>query len=481
MKRMAFIIALAGLVSQGWGEWKVKEIVNFDKPIIAITIGKGRNDDTNRLYCWADNTIEEVTYSDGSWYTTQICSLPSSIRGMALAKARNDDTARLYIIANSSLWEFTFRNGRWERDTMIQYSVPLRGLLAASARGDDTVRLYCGAYESGMREFSWISNRWILSDMVDTSFTLYPVAASIGRNDDTIRLYCAYFMDPGWQRKVFELTYSNGAWRKEIPVDDWLLSFWLIGDGRNDSVVRIYGVRGQLEPEWYEEVEYTYNQGEWKKEVIETYPVELTIGCLGIGDGRNLHKNYLYFAGGYPPGLLEGMWEEDHWEWDLIVPFKESEIYNLKKTKNGYRGLVIGDGRGDDTNRIYCYWPPGKMNKVIELTWETEGVEEKNSPYHKSEAYISVYPTPFAHLIEIRWRISEEEKGHAILKIYNSIGRVVKTFYKAQNQGYGIYKVIWNGRNDKGHLLPNGVYFCEIKIGTKQYIKKIVLHRKEER
>jgi len=115
---MAFIIALAGLVSQGWGGWRVEEILAPPGQVFYtwLTMGIGRNDDTNRIYCMTADTssppsfvtIQELTYSDKGWNITPVCSLPpKGIRGITLADGRNDGITRLYAVIDSSIYEFS--------------------------------------------------------------------------------------------------------------------------------------------------------------------------------------------------------------------------------------------------------------------------------------------------------------------------------------------------------------------------------------
>lgn len=55
--------------------------------------------------------------------------------------------------------------------------------------------------------------------------------------------------------------------------------------------------------------------------------------------------------------------------------------------------------------------------------------------------------------------------------VYSMQATVVATMYKGF-QAPGPYSLTWNGRNDKGKLMPKGDYIGEVRIGNFKYIRK---------
>ncbi|MGB9742883.1 MAG: FlgD immunoglobulin-like domain containing protein [bacterium] len=45
---------------------------------------------------------------------------------------------------------------------------------------------------------------------------------------------------------------------------------------------------------------------------------------------------------------------------------------------------------------------------------------------------------------------------------------------KASAEKPGFYRVIWDGRDDKGNKVPNGIYFYRLSAGEFKAIKKMV-------
>jgi len=89
------------------------------------------------------------------------------------------------------------------------------------------------------------------------------------------------------------------------------------------------------------------------------------------------------------------------------------------------------------------------------------------------------YPNPFKKITEIRYQIADTEgKGQSVrsieLKIYDVSGRLIKTLVN-EPKCSGIYKVIWNGRDENGRVVGSGVYFLKFEAGDYTEIKKAVL------
>lgn len=63
---------------------------------------------------------------------------------------------------------------------------------------------------------------------------------------------------------------------------------------------------------------------------------------------------------------------------------------------------------------------------------------------------------------------------HVRLKIYNTIGQLVKTLVD-EPQAPGCHSRVWNGRDDKGHLVTSGVYFYRLDAGQYSNLKRMIL------
>lgn len=100
------------------------------------------------------------------------------------------------------------------------------------------------------------------------------------------------------------------------------------------------------------------------------------------------------------------------------------------------------------------------------------GIEEKREGV---PTILTISPTPFKKSTVISYRLSTE--GIISLKVYDISGQSVKTLIRAQSQEPETYTLRWNGRDEKGKTLPNGIYFLELKKGRDNQIKKFVIIR----
>lgn len=81
-------------------------------------------------------------------------------------------------------------------------------------------------------------------------------------------------------------------------------------------------------------------------------------------------------------------------------------------------------------------------------------------------------PNPFSGQAEIRFQLPVA--SNVSLKIYNITGQLVNTLVSEVRQA-GYYSAIWNGKNDKGQTMSNGVYFYSLEAGSFKATKKITL------
>lgn len=107
----------------------------------------------------------------------------------------------------------------------------------------------------------------------------------------------------------------------------------------------------------------------------------------------------------------------------------------------------------------------GENCRVFTLT----DVEEINAPQNlipDSYSLFQNYPNPFNLKTEISYQIPEASAVN--LSIYNLLGEEIITLVDKQ-QDAGKYKVLWDGKDKNGTVLPTGVYLYRVQ--TDQYAK----------
>jgi len=83
-------------------------------------------------------------------------------------------------------------------------------------------------------------------------------------------------------------------------------------------------------------------------------------------------------------------------------------------------------------------------------------------------------PNPFSKMTAFRYQLANPCKTS--LKVYNTLGQVVKTVVDRDQQP-GIYNINWDGRDMAGRNVAAGVYFYRLTAGEFEGIKKMVVLR----
>ncbi len=81
-----------------------------------------------------------------------------------------------------------------------------------------------------------------------------------------------------------------------------------------------------------------------------------------------------------------------------------------------------------------------------------------------------IYPNPFNSETMIHYQVSENDVANIELRIYNSLGELVRTLVNEQ-QPAGKYSVIWDGRDDAGNMASSGVYI--VRLMTKNHVSNL--------
>ncbi|MBU1356665.1 MAG: S8 family serine peptidase, partial [Candidatus Edwardsbacteria bacterium] len=104
----------------------------------------------------------------------------------------------------------------------------------------------------------------------------------------------------------------------------------------------------------------------------------------------------------------------------------------------------------------------------------TEDISGSNSKSTAAYSYelMQNYPNPNTGKTAIKYQLAQS--GKVSLKIYNTLGQVVKTLV-SQEQPAGIYNAIWDGRDNTGKAAANGVYFYRLESGSFKATRKMVV------
>ena len=93
----------------------------------------------------------------------------------------------------------------------------------------------------------------------------------------------------------------------------------------------------------------------------------------------------------------------------------------------------------------------------------TLGKVEVTRPLPTTYALGQNYPNPFNPSTTINYQLPDA--GQVSLVVYNMLGQVVRTLVN-EHQEADYYQVRWNGLNDRGQVVPTGVYIYQLRSGS---------------
>ncbi len=114
---------------------------------------------------------------------------------------------------------------------------------------------------------------------------------------------------------------------------------------------------------------------------------------------------------------------------------------------------------------------------VLQLIWHvqvTVGNDDNTAPPLVTQLYQN-QPNPFSDNTVINYSI--KEPGVVKLSVYNMRGQLVKVLYAADKKS-GFYSVKWNGKNELGNSVTEGVYILRFETNGITDSKKVLVLRR---
>ena len=138
----------------------------------------------------------------------------------------------------------------------------------------------------------------------------------------------------------------------------------------------------------------------------------------------------------------------------------------------------------NDSGRIFVAWESDRNDAshansdIYFAVGQYVGIMEE-ARSKMPEVRIAAYPNPFRQMTTLKFQIPSTKyqinsKSQTTLKIYNSIGRVVKSFSRFTPDAIRSTHIIWHGDDEQGHQVPAGVYFIKVEAENNYFVKKVV-------
>jgi len=82
-------------------------------------------------------------------------------------------------------------------------------------------------------------------------------------------------------------------------------------------------------------------------------------------------------------------------------------------------------------------------------------------------------PSPFQGSTRLRY-VLPQPGGKVDLRIFDVSGRVVRSLVRGERPG-GVHEALWDGRDDQGHRLAAGLYFCRLRAAATTRTTRLLL------
>lgn len=172
------------------------------------------------------------------------------------------------------------------------------------------------------------------------------------------------------------------------------------------------------------------------------------------------------------------------WEWDTSSGGTQGkmDVENIATHELGH-WLSLDDLYEADSREytMYGYSSAGEIKKRSLEYDDEDGIiylYPEGSPPERPKIYAlgQNYPNPFNNSTTIAYTVPKGGEGGIYLDVFDVAGRKIRTL----DSGYktvGTYKVLWDGTDDSGRPLANGIYFYRLEWLEETAVKKMVLVR----
>lgn len=153
-----------------------------------------------------------------------------------------------------------------------------------------------------------------------------------------------------------------------------------------------------------------------------------------------------------------GMASRSYAYWEDVGPVTEHLITTMPDTGLFYFALTAYDSSGNESG----------------FSEEVSIRIENNAPPDHFFSLMPNYPNPFNP--ETRIPYSLPRRLSVTLAIYNLLGREVKILAQGEKIA-GEYEVMWDGTDQHGIPVANGIYMCRLVVEEFCQTKKLILKR----
>jgi DNA-binding beta-propeller fold protein YncE len=128
----------------------------------------------------------------------------------------------------------------------------------------------------------------------------------------------------------------------------------------------------------------------------------------------------------------------------------------------------------DSLDMVYVSDP--FLNRIQKFRKTVVGVEfsERSQAQERQTVSLRCFPNPMKTTTVLKFKLFSP--GEALLKIFNTNGQLVRSL-AANTRGLNAQELLWDGKDEKGEMVPSGVYFARLENHEVRRMAKITVIR----
>lgn len=486
-------------------QWVIEDIGSPgpDMMFLGVDVGDGNNDGIKEVYgstlpklvnyggfAWVQESfpaksrmdttsyVYQYTWNGTNWDITGLVEPGGAwILDCCVGDGNNDNAFEVYATAminpDAGCHQYNWNGTTWDSTILGPFGIGSWSVVCGDGDNNDSVEVYAIGGDSLIHRFQWNGSNWNEGNLGAIPQGLHPLSISIGdaNNDGDDEVYVAFQRSGVFHYELHQFIWNETNW--EPSFIDSSVSFHshglAVGDGNNDGENEIYTTTysGGI-------YQFKWDGTTFQKTLVYNEGHELTRLCVGDGDNTGTKELYVADYGiMIPPTgghLFKYEWDESTW---LRTDIGEITAGGIIGSVNG---VCIGDGDNDGLNEVYCTM----SHYVFRCSWVL-GIEEEYTFSSPLFGAIDIYPNPLSQTTVIRYSLGVNSKNSRLtpysLRIYEVSGRLVKDFSLSTNHFSLTTAVSWDGRNERGEVVPSGIYYVILEANNKRFQRKLMLIR----
>lgn len=258
-----------------------------------------------------------------------------------------------------------------------------------------------------------------------------------------------------------ELAIENSLDEIQVPAYRNLYGYTVYRDGTaisNQGPYELDYTDADLDAGTYSySIEANYTQGN----VLNSTPAEIIISLpaptnlAALVDGGNLNLSW------DPPTQQRSIQSYNLYMDEELVENVEGLSYSMADMEAGIYSFNVA--------AIYSGDHEGEMSQTLEVEIESSANNDLVNPV---TGLLGNYPNPFNPSTTIRYSLKEASDVKIV--IFNSKGQIVRKLVEA-HMDRGNHTAVWNGQDNNGNTVGNGLYLYKMQSPDYQSTKKMIL------